>query len=75
MPAGLQRLLRLAEAVPEKTDARSDEEEYGVVDWIGLTTLSAKASAGETIEFLGLGYRLFDRFYGFHCHLLTVRRL
>ena len=53
LPAGLQRLLRLAEAVPEKADARSDEERYGVVDWIGLTTLSAKASAGETLEFLG----------------------
>jgi len=49
----LQRLLRLAEAVPEKADARSDEQQYGVVDWIGLTTLSATASASETLEFLG----------------------
>ncbi len=53
LPEGLQRLVRLAEAVPEKTDARDEAEEYGVVDWIGLTTLSAKASAGETIDFLG----------------------
>ena len=53
LPSGLQRLVALAEAVPEVADARAEEEEYGVVDWIGLTTLSAKASAGETLEFLG----------------------
>lgn len=53
LPAGLQRLLVLAEAVPEKADAKTDAEEYGVVDWIGLTTLSAQASAGDTLEFLG----------------------
>ncbi len=62
LPVGLQRLLRLAEAVPEKADARSDEEEYGVVDWIGLTTLSAKSSAGETLEVLGQSVIAVGRF-------------
>ena len=62
LPVGLQRLLRLAEAVPEKADARSDEEDYGVVDWIGLTTLSAKSSAGETLEFLGQSVIAVGRF-------------
>ena len=64
LPSGLQRLVALAEAVPEVAEARTEEEEYGVVDWIGLTTLSAKTSAGETLEFLGQAVIAVLRFIG-----------
>ena len=53
LPPGIQRLQRLAEAVPEKKHVGDERAEYPVLEWIGLTTLSAQASAGQSLAFVG----------------------
>lgn len=53
LPQGVRNLLGLAEAVPEKEDARTTEIRRSVLEQIGERTLSAAGSLVEMLEFLG----------------------
>jgi phospholipid/cholesterol/gamma-HCH transport system permease protein len=53
LPAGAKRLLELASAVPEKTDARQAEGRVEFLASLGNQTVDLFRSAGEMLEFLG----------------------
>jgi phospholipid/cholesterol/gamma-HCH transport system permease protein len=54
LPAGVQRLLNLAEAVPEKEGARSGpQKRIGILARIGTTTIEIADASGEFLNFLG----------------------
>ncbi|MGH7767375.1 MAG: ABC transporter permease [Candidatus Binatia bacterium] len=53
LPAGIRRLLKLAEAVPERKGARRQEIKEALLERIGETTIETAASTVETIAFLG----------------------
>src|SRR5712692_4394811 len=53
LPAGVRRLLDLAEAVPEKKGARKEEVETPFLERIGNTALGAGSSMAEMLKFLG----------------------
>jgi phospholipid/cholesterol/gamma-HCH transport system permease protein len=53
LPSGLENLLILAMAVPEKSDARKEENDVALTERVGLLALSAQASAGALMKFLG----------------------
>lgn len=53
LPAGARRLLALAEAVPEREDAKADDAEQPFLDRVGELTLSAGSSLNLVFEFLG----------------------
>jgi phospholipid/cholesterol/gamma-HCH transport system permease protein len=53
LPEGLQRLAALAEAVPEKTGARTIIVGLPFLDRLGTAALHASHQAGEHIEFIG----------------------
>ena len=53
LPAGLQRLLHLAEAVPEKAGARRAATRPPLVARVGAATLAAWKGAREALAFLG----------------------
>lgn len=53
LPEGVQRLLALAEAVPEKKDARADEARAELLERVGQVTLSIGDSLKEMLDFLG----------------------
>jgi phospholipid/cholesterol/gamma-HCH transport system permease protein len=53
LPAGLRRLLELAEAVPEKKGARREAVEAPFFERVGNTAIGAGASLAEMLGFLG----------------------
>jgi len=53
LPAGVRRLLELAEAVPEKKGARQEEVETPLLERIGNSAIGAGNSLGEMLKFLG----------------------
>ena len=53
LPEGVQRLLRLAEAVPERPGVRRTEEAAPLVERIGKAAMEWTAALRETIGFLG----------------------
>lgn len=53
LPQGAQRLLELALAVPEKTDARQAEGRVSFLSYLGNETVNLFQSAGEMLEFIG----------------------
>ncbi|HTW88601.1 MAG TPA: ABC transporter permease [Candidatus Binataceae bacterium] len=53
LPAGVQRLLELAEAVPEKQGARTKPPRAGIFTRIGDVVIGYGLSAGEALEFVG----------------------
>jgi phospholipid/cholesterol/gamma-HCH transport system permease protein len=53
LPDGVGRLLKLAEAVPERKDARGHEKAVPWIERIGLAALSAYDAAREFLAFLG----------------------
>ena len=53
LPNGVQRLLALAEAVPEKQGARRAVERPGVLERIGVATEHALDAGAELLNFLG----------------------
>ncbi len=53
LPAGLQRLIRLSLAVPEKSDARRTEVAPGFLHRLGEITLSLGATARDLVTFIG----------------------
>lgn len=53
LPAGVQRLLNLAEAVPEKKGARQETAETPFLERVGNSAIGAGSSLGEMLKFLG----------------------
>jgi phospholipid/cholesterol/gamma-HCH transport system permease protein len=53
LPAGVRRLLDLAEAVPEKKGARKDAVETPFLERLGNTAIGYGTSLGEILKFLG----------------------
>jgi phospholipid/cholesterol/gamma-HCH transport system permease protein len=53
LPAGVRRLLALAEAVPEKKGARQETVQTAFLERIGNTAIGAGTSLGEMLAFLG----------------------
>jgi phospholipid/cholesterol/gamma-HCH transport system permease protein len=53
LPVGVQRLLTLAEAVPERKGARREVAEASFLERIGTTTLELAGSAKDMLTFLG----------------------
>jgi len=53
LPAGVRRLLALAEAVPERKGARTEEVDESMLDRIGKATLSTTQSLGDMLRFVG----------------------
>lgn len=53
LPPGVQRLLRLAEAVPEKQGARGQAASRGWLERVGLQAIAASRSARDFLSFLG----------------------
>src|SRR5215813_10745676 len=53
LPAGVRRLLELAEAVPEKKGARKEEVEAPFLERVGNSAIGAGESLGEMLNFLG----------------------
>jgi phospholipid/cholesterol/gamma-HCH transport system permease protein len=53
LPAGVRRLLELAEAVPEKKGARKEEVETPFLERLGNSAIGAGESLGEMLKFLG----------------------
>jgi phospholipid/cholesterol/gamma-HCH transport system permease protein len=62
LPAGIRRLLELAEAVPERKGARRHEVKEALLERIGETTIDTAASTVATISFLGEMTAAFGRF-------------
>jgi len=62
LPEGVRRMLSLAEAVPEKTDARKAEEDAPLLDRVGSVYLAAYDSVVELLEFLGAVTLVFVKF-------------
>jgi phospholipid/cholesterol/gamma-HCH transport system permease protein len=63
LPAGLRRLLELAEAVPEKTGARSETAHVSFFERVGNMTLGYGLSVGEFLTFLGELTLAFAKFF------------
>ncbi len=53
LPDGVQRLVALALAVPERTDAAHEDKVPGFVESIGLQVLAAYRGSGAMLEFIG----------------------
>jgi phospholipid/cholesterol/gamma-HCH transport system permease protein len=53
LPQGAKRLLELASAVPEKTDARRAEGRVSFLSYLGNETVELFRSAGELLAFIG----------------------
>jgi phospholipid/cholesterol/gamma-HCH transport system permease protein len=53
LPAGVQRLLALAEAVGERKGARAEQEDDSLLERIGKATLSSTDELREMLRFLG----------------------
>jgi phospholipid/cholesterol/gamma-HCH transport system permease protein len=53
LPEGVQRLLTLARAVPEKKDAREKDTRQPFLAMVGMSAIEFSRSAGEVLGFLG----------------------
>jgi phospholipid/cholesterol/gamma-HCH transport system permease protein len=53
LPAGVRRLLELAEAVPEKKGARKEEAATTFLERVGNSAIGAGGSISEMLQFLG----------------------
>ena len=63
LPGGVQRLLALASAVPEKTDARRAAAQTTRIQAVGEHTIAAGTRLGQATEFLGEVIQGFGRFF------------
>jgi phospholipid/cholesterol/gamma-HCH transport system permease protein len=63
LPAGLRRLLELAEAVPEKKGARSEAARISFFERVGNVTIGYGLSVGEFLGFLGDLTLAFGKFF------------
>jgi phospholipid/cholesterol/gamma-HCH transport system permease protein len=64
LPQGVQRLLRLALAVPEKEDARRQAVHESFLADVGKETLNLAQSSGAILDFIGEASLAFLRFLG-----------
>lgn len=62
LPSGAQRLLALAEAVPERTDAKREEKPASFLARVGKATLEGIEGTREMLAFLGEATLSFGRF-------------
>lgn len=53
LPSGVQEILTIAEAVPEKADARIEEHRPPLLDRIGDGVIAATAAASDFVDFFG----------------------
>ena len=72
LPAGLHRLLDLAEAVPEKAGARKEALETSFLERIVTTAIGCGASLGEMLAFLGDMTLTFVRLFGMKVRFRAV---
>jgi phospholipid/cholesterol/gamma-HCH transport system permease protein len=63
LPAGVSRLLGLAEAVPERKGARVDDVDESVLERVGKATLSTTESAIDALAFIGEATRAVGRLF------------
>ena len=63
LPKGVERLLALASAVPEKTDAKAKIEHPSMLTRIGTATVKFAGGAGDFLAFLGLLVGAFGRLF------------
>lgn len=64
LPAGLRKLIALAEAVPERTGARKDIVQASLLERIGTHTIGTAGSLVEMLTFLGEMTVSFLRLFG-----------
>ncbi|HEX5606455.1 MAG TPA: ABC transporter permease [Candidatus Binatia bacterium] len=64
LPGGVQKLLALAEAVPERKGARREVSEASILERIGSTTIGVAGSLTEMLAFLGEMTITFVRLFG-----------
>lgn len=62
LPRGVQRLFALATAVPEKTDAKQEEEKKPFLEMVGEQSLAIYKMLVDVIEFIGLVTIAFNKF-------------
>ena len=72
LPAGVRRLLHLAEAVPEKKGARKEEAEISFLQRVGVSAIGAGDSLGEMLKFLGEMSVTFVRLFRMKARLRPV---
>jgi len=72
LPAGVRRLLELAEAVPEKKGARKEEVEAPFLERVGNSAIGAGESMGEMLKFLGEMSITFVRLFRMKARFRTV---
>jgi phospholipid/cholesterol/gamma-HCH transport system permease protein len=68
LPLGVQKLLALAEAVPERKGVRRDVAEASILERIGTRTLGLAGSAKEMLAFLGDMTGSFFAFFRLKAH-------
>jgi phospholipid/cholesterol/gamma-HCH transport system permease protein len=64
LPEGVQRLLALASAVPEKKDARAKTMREPFFSQVGANTIDFVRSTGEMLGFIGEAFMAFMKFLG-----------
>ena len=64
LPVGVQKLLALAEAVPERKGARKEATEASLLERVGARTIGAADSLTEMLAFLGEMTTTFVRLFG-----------
>ncbi len=64
IPEGLAKLLALATAVPEKTDARRQDARESVLSRVGVRALAFKTAGFETLTFIGAAFTAMLRLPG-----------
>jgi phospholipid/cholesterol/gamma-HCH transport system permease protein len=64
LPVGVQKLLALAEAVPERKGARREATETSLLERVGTGTIEAAGSLTEMLAFLGEMTITFVRLFG-----------
>lgn len=65
LPSGVRRLIELAEAVPERKDARRKEIDRPLLEDVGVVTIAAVDETRTTLAFLGELVLAFGRFFTF----------
>jgi phospholipid/cholesterol/gamma-HCH transport system permease protein len=63
LPAGVGRLLGLAEAVPERKGARQDDDDETLLEVVGEATIEATESAIDALAFIGDATRSVGRLF------------
>ena len=61
LPSGVQRLMRLANAVPEKKDTRKSIPREPLLDRVGADAIALVRSSGELVAFIGETFGLVPR--------------